>query len=149
MILRSPHPSGIDFHWKLMSHCMSLSQINGKLELWVAAYKCQMICLYSVYYHRNMLRKKTFNDLGILFAVSSREILRQILSRSKFIKIMLKFILVIVRPLVTCIGSHCQCIIIPSQSYRTVTVNEESTTLRKKCPYSELFWSVFSRIRTE
>ena len=22
-------------------------------------------------------------------------------------------------------------------------------TLRKKCPYSELFWSVFSRIRTE
>ena len=44
-----------------------------------------------------------------------------------------------VRPLVTCIGSHCQCIIIPSQSYRTVTVNEESTTPRKKCPYSELF----------
>ena len=23
------------------------------------------------------------------------------------------------------------------------------TTLRKKCPYSELFWSVFSRIWTE
>ena len=22
-------------------------------------------------------------------------------------------------------------------------------SLRKKCPYSELFWSVFSRIRTE
>ena len=22
-------------------------------------------------------------------------------------------------------------------------------TLREKCPYSELFWSVFSRIRTE
>ena len=22
-------------------------------------------------------------------------------------------------------------------------------TLRKKCPYSELFWSAFSRIRTE
>ena len=28
--------------------------------------------------------------------------------------------------------------------------NSESTwsTLRKKCPYSELFWSVFFRIRT-
>ena len=26
---------------------------------------------------------------------------------------------------------------------------KESLTLRKKCPYSELFWSVFSRIRTE
>ena len=24
-----------------------------------------------------------------------------------------------------------------------------SYTLRKKCPYSELFWSVFSRIQTE
>ena len=24
---------------------------------------------------------------------------------------------------------------------------KESLTLRKKCPYSELFWSVFSRIR--
>ena len=24
-----------------------------------------------------------------------------------------------------------------------------SKMLRKKCPYSELFWSVFSRIRTE
>ena len=24
-----------------------------------------------------------------------------------------------------------------------------NVTLRKKCPYSELFWSVFSRIRTE
>ena len=26
---------------------------------------------------------------------------------------------------------------------------KESLTLRKKCPYSELFWSVFSHIRTE
>ena len=25
----------------------------------------------------------------------------------------------------------------------------QSHTLREKCPYSELFWSVFSRIRTE
>ena len=24
-----------------------------------------------------------------------------------------------------------------------------SSTLREKCPYAELFWSVFSRIRTE
>ena len=24
-----------------------------------------------------------------------------------------------------------------------------STTLRKMCPYSELFWSIFSRIQTE
>ena len=27
--------------------------------------------------------------------------------------------------------------------------NSKPFTLRKKCPYSELFWSVFSRIRTE
>ena len=26
---------------------------------------------------------------------------------------------------------------------------EQAVTLRKKCPYSELFWSVFPRIRTE
>ena len=26
---------------------------------------------------------------------------------------------------------------------------EESTTLRTKCPYSEIFWSAFSRIRTK
>ena len=25
----------------------------------------------------------------------------------------------------------------------------QSQTLREKCPYSEIFWSVFSRIRTE
>ena len=34
-----------------------------------------------------------------------------------------------------------------------LTINKTSAvpqaTLRKKCPYSELFWSVFSRIRTE
>ena len=29
------------------------------------------------------------------------------------------------------------------------TKKRESITLRKKCPYSKLFWSVFSRIRTE
>ena len=25
----------------------------------------------------------------------------------------------------------------------------DNSTLRKKCPYSEFFWSIFSRIRTE
>ena len=29
------------------------------------------------------------------------------------------------------------------------TRKHEKTTLREKCPYSESFWSVFSRIRTE
>ena len=29
------------------------------------------------------------------------------------------------------------------------TLNEEEGTLRKKCPYSALFWSVFSRFQTE
>ena len=29
------------------------------------------------------------------------------------------------------------------------SVNFPQVSLRKKCPYSELFWSLFSRIRTE
>ena len=28
-------------------------------------------------------------------------------------------------------------------------LNQLNPSLRKKCPYSELFWSAFSRIRTE
>ena len=39
-------------------------------------------------------------------------------------------------------------------SYFTLTIKEKLhfpliCILRKKCPYSELFWSAFSRIRTE
>ena len=37
-------------------------------------------------------------------------------------------------------------------SFRESTVQysyTQDSTLRKKCPYSEFFWSVFSRIRTE
>ena len=30
-----------------------------------------------------------------------------------------------------------------------MAMDERSTTLRKKYPYSELFWSAFSHIRTE
>ena len=30
-----------------------------------------------------------------------------------------------------------------------IWVSERHFSLRKKCPYSELFWSAFSRIRTE
>ena len=33
--------------------------------------------------------------------------------------------------------------------YCKYTYQNVHTTLRKKCPYLELFWSVFSRIRTE
>ena len=37
--------------------------------------------------------------------------------------------------------------------YQNLKINKLSvflfSTLREKCPYSELFWSVFSRIRTE
>ena len=36
-----------------------------------------------------------------------------------------------------------------SLSARTNPLQIAKATLRKKCPYSELFWSVFSRIRTE
>ena len=32
---------------------------------------------------------------------------------------------------------------------RRKELNIKSSTLREKCPYSELFWSAFSRIRTE
>ena len=32
---------------------------------------------------------------------------------------------------------------------RKVSVNVTNTHCKKKCPYSELFWSAFSRIRTE
>ena len=35
------------------------------------------------------------------------------------------------------------------QNHKTICRANEFTTLRKKCPYSELFWSVFSRIRIE
>ena len=31
---------------------------------------------------------------------------------------------------------------------KLITAMTLSITLRKKCPYSELFWSTFSRIRT-
>ena len=31
----------------------------------------------------------------------------------------------------------------------TDTLKTQEETLREKCPYSELFWSTFSRIRTE
>ena len=30
-----------------------------------------------------------------------------------------------------------------------LTLHYLSLSLRKKCPYAELFWSLFSRIRTE
>ena len=35
------------------------------------------------------------------------------------------------------------------QALSNATMLTSFTTLREKCPYSELFWSTFSRIRTE
>ena len=36
-----------------------------------------------------------------------------------------------------------------SQFWFTESEPKLTNSLRKKCPYSELFWSVFSHIRTE
>ena len=37
----------------------------------------------------------------------------------------------------------------PPESSYELSIQKTCITLREKCPYSELFWSVFSRIRTE
>ena len=38
---------------------------------------------------------------------------------------------------------------IPNNLHCVKSVHSQQPTLREKCPYSELFWSVFSRFRTE
>ena len=37
----------------------------------------------------------------------------------------------------------------PFSKWFIIYLLSQNFTLRKKCPYSELFWSAFSRIRTE